>query len=308
VDVVIERLPNDCTDVESEVNNVPAEADVLAPQPQERWGFCSRLKAPDLFSTDVDCFSFTVPTPGRWFELGVTSLLDPDTCIPDAQLRLYKPDGSLVATSATVSQPPCTRIAAEESDMESLIALPPATYRACVSRQPMMPEVDVVSRVRFYPAPTTPVATSFFTCPAAGWSTRTESSGTSGTTWQCNTTGSRFMNVTVADPEFGRFFLMSPAVDLSLVSHAILTFEHQFSSTALSVTARVFASTDDFSTSMIELAGYSMNTTGRQTVFVPAHQIAGLAHVKIGFILDLQTSFLGATTVWDVDEVTLYAY
>lgn len=308
VDVVIERLPNDCTDVESEVNNVPAEADVLSAQPQEIWGFCSRLKAPDPFSTDVDCFSFTVPAPGRRFELGVTSLLDPDTCISDAQLRLYKPDGSLVATSATESQPPCTRIAAEETGMESLIALPPATYRACVSRQPLMPDVDLVSRVRFYPAPSTPVATSFFTCPATGWSTRSESSGTPGATWQCNTTGSRFMNVTVVDPESGRYFLMSPVADLSLFSHAILSFEHQFTSSALGVTARVFASTDDFSTSMIELAGYTVNTSGRQTMFVPAHQLAGLSQVKIGFILDLQTSFMGATTTWEVDEVTLYAY
>jgi len=309
VNVVIERLPNDCTDAETEVNNTPADSDLLASQAQERWGFCSRLKTTDLFSADVDCFAFTVPIPGRRFELGLTALLDADTCIGDAQIRLYKPDGTLLATSPTVSDAPCTRIAAELAGMEPLIALPPSTYRACVARAPLMPEVDVVTRLAFFAAPATPLATSFFNCPAIGWSVRSQSSVMPGSTWQCDTSGSRFMRVTVADPEFGRFYLVSPSVDLTTAGHAILQFDHLLSSTALSVAARVVASTDDFTTSFIELANYSTNTTGRQTVFVPAHQLAGLAQpVKLAFILDLPSSLEGGTTTWEVDEVTLYAW
>jgi len=250
-----------------------------------------------------------VPNPGRRVELDSTELLSPDICIGDVQIRLYKPDGSLLATSAVVSQPPCTRVAADEPGMESLIALPPATYRACVSRQPLMPDVEQVTRLQFHPAPSTPVATSFFNCPATGWSVRTQSSATPGASWTCNAGGSRFMQISVLDPEFGRYYLISPAVDLSSFSHAVLQFDHLFTTTAMSVTGRVVASTDDFATSFIELASYVTVTTGRQTVFVPAHQLAGVAlPVKLAFILDLQTSFLSATTNWEVDDVTLYVW
>ncbi len=308
VAVVIERLPNGCTDVESEVNDTPGAADPLAAQAQETWGFCSRLQPADPFSSDVDCFAFTLPSPGRRFEMEVSSLLDPAVCVGDAQVRLYKFDGTLLATSVTAAQPPCTRVAAEETGMEHLIALPPATYRACVTRAPLMPVVDVLTALRYFPPPATPVATSFFTCPATGWSVRSETSLNPGSAWSCNTGGSRFMGLTVTDPEAGRFWVMTPQVDLSTATHAVLAFDYAYTSTAMSAALRVLASTDDFGTSQIELAAYSTPTTGRRTVFVPAHQLAGQAMVKIAFVVEVQAGMFGASTTAELDEVTLYAW
>ena len=308
VDVVIERLANDCTDVETEVNDTPGDADQLAAQALESWGWCSRLLPTNPFSADVDCLAFTLPNPGRRFELETSDLLDPEVCVPDVQIRLYKFDGTLLATSVATGTAPCTRVAAEEPGMEPLIALPPATYRACVARAPLAPTVDVVTRLRYFPPPATPVATSFFTCPATGWSARAQSSAIPGASWTCDVSGTRFMRLDVADPELGRYYLMSPLADLSTASHAVLTFDLAFASTAMSASLRVVASTDDFVSSQLELAAWTTATAGRQTVFVPAHQLAGLPSVAIAFILDVQMSLPGATSAVELDEVTLYVW
>ncbi len=301
VDLVIERIPNGCTDAEREPNDGFATANALSMQALETWGFCAALTPPSPGVSDVDCMAFTLPAPGRRIEVRAAALDGSDTCIADLLLRLYRSDGTLVATSSRPAVPPgCARIAPDEDGMAALVAVAPGIYKVCVSRDPGQPQTEVITRLKFDPPPATPVTTGFYNCLPSGWDTSPLNA------WSCDSTG-RFMYASLTGTQTGVFSLRTPQVDLTGYSHGVLQFSYLFSTNNPAARLRVVYNLNNDSTEFL-LAEYDQNTSGRRTLYVPVDAIAGIGQARLAFQLDVPTAGTASSTRVELDDVVLYVW
>lgn len=301
VNLVIERIPNGCTDVETEPNDGFSTANTLSVQALETWGFCSALspRFPDV--SDVDCMAVTLPSPGRRIEIRATALDGNDTCLSDLLLRMYRTDGMLIATSAQPAPSPlCARIAPDETDMEPLVALPPGTYKICVSRNPGQ-VADVITRITMNPPPATPLSTNFSNCLPSNWQVNPPDA------WSCNSSN-RFMSANVTGDQTGLFSLYSAPVDMMGYQYGVLQFNYFFNTNNPNARLRVVYSTDNFGTSH-SLIEYSHTTSGRLMTYLAVGEIVNAGNaVRIGFELDIPSARSDSSTQVEIDDVILYVW
>lgn len=302
VNLVIERIPNGCTDAETEPNDGFATANALSAQAQESWGFCSALTPPNPGVSDVDCFSFTLPSPGRRIEVRASALDGSDTCPADLRLRMHRADGTSIATSSVPAvSPECARIAPDETQMEPLVALAPGTYRICVFRDPGQPAADVITRLTLSPPPATPITAGFYNCLPSGWSIDPADA------WLCDTSG-RFMYASAAGNQTGVFSLYSAPADLNGYHYGILQLSLLFTTNNPNSAFRVVYSVDNFAT-LNMLAEYRASTSGRQILYLPVSAVAGAGNaVRLGFQLDIESAGPSSSTRVEIDDINLYVW